>query len=289
MLIASLGCPSLLDHLKSTRDAALFMPDQPSIFRVFEQCVTARKSGQMIERESRQDKEFHFQNWFQASLSATGLNHEQGGRNTYPDFRMVASTEGYEVKGLAYPGRELNYDCNSQAPSGEHNGRTIYYVFGRYPAEPDGKRYPVLDLVVCHGDFLNAHHDYVHKNKSVRGFGSYGDILIRDRKMYVAPTPFGVVDGVAHHATLIIPSGTTAPKGFGCVGDIVRCEAAQLIVGYRFDLRTNTLTAETVPNPGADREHSFRAWRLKGESSEVVRLRTRAAKEAKIKVVTDED
>ena len=115
---------------------------------------------------------------------------------------MVASTEGYEVKGLAYPGRELNYDCNSQAPSGEHNGRSIYYVFGRYPAEPDGTNYPVLDLVVCHGDFLNAHHDYVHRNKSVRGFGSYGDLLIRDRKMYVAPTPFGVVEGVWHISPL---------------------------------------------------------------------------------------
>ena len=86
------------------------MPDHPSIFRVFEQCVAARRSGQLIERESRQDKEFHFQNWFQARLNATGLNHEQGGRNTCPDFRMVASTEGYEVKGLAYPGRELNYE-----------------------------------------------------------------------------------------------------------------------------------------------------------------------------------
>ncbi len=267
----------------------VLMPDQPSIFRVFEQCVTARHSGQLIERANRQDKEFHFQNWFQARLNATGLNHEQGGRNTYPDFRMVASTEGYEVKGLAYPGRELNYDCNSQAPSGEHNGRTIYYVFGRYPAEPDGTSYPVLDLVVCHGDFLNAHHDYVHKNKSVRGFGSYGDILIRDRKMYVAPTPFGVVDGVAHQSTLILPAGVAAPNGLVCVGDIVRREAAQLIVGYRFDLRTNTLTAESVPNPGADREHRFRAWRLKGELSEGVRLRTKAVKEAKIEVVPDED
>ena len=265
------------------------MPDQPSIFRVFEQCVAARRSGKLIERENRQDKEFHFQNWFQARLNTTGLNHEQGGRNTYPDFRMVASTEGYEVKGLAYPGRELNYDCNSQAPSGEHNGRTIYYVFGRYPAEPDGTSYPVLDLVVCHGDFLNAHHDYVHKNKSVRGFGSYGDILIRDRKMYVAPTPFGVVDGVAHQSTLIIPAGLAAPKGLVCVGDIVRRESAHLIVGYRFDLRTNTLTAETVPNPGADREHAFRAWRLAGEPNEPVRLRAKVSKAAKVEVVPDED
>ena len=54
-------------------------------------------------------------------------------------------------------------------------------------------------------------------------------------------------------------------------------------------LRTNTLTAETVSNPGADREHCFRAWRLKGESSESVCLRTRIAKEAKIEVVPDED
>jgi hypothetical protein len=40
-----------------------------------------------------------------------------------------------------------------------------------------------VDLVLCRGDFLNADHNYVHKNKSIRGFGSYGDIMIRDRKM----------------------------------------------------------------------------------------------------------
>ena len=65
-------------------------------------------------------------------------------------------------------------------------------MFGRYPQDPDGKRYPVLDLVLCHGRFLNADNTYVHKNKSFRGFGSYGDILVRDRKMYVAPTPFAL-------------------------------------------------------------------------------------------------
>jgi hypothetical protein len=58
---------------------------------------------------------------------------------------------------------------------------------------PDGRmdilRYPVLDLMLCHGSFLNADISYEHKNKSFRGFGSYGDILVRDRKMYVAPTP----------------------------------------------------------------------------------------------------
>lgn len=132
----------------------------------------------MIQRESGQDKEFHFQNWVRGRISETPHLFEEGGRNVYPDFRIVWLTEGYEIKGLAYPGRWINYDSNSQVPSGFHNGRTIYYVFGHYPKEPDGNSYPVLDLVVCHGDFLNADHEYVHENKAIRGFGSYGDILI---------------------------------------------------------------------------------------------------------------
>jgi hypothetical protein len=69
-------------------------------------------------------------------------------------------------------------------------------------------------LVICHGDFLNADHEYVHKNRSIKGFGSYGDIMIRDRKMYVAPTPFGLVTGVAHTQTLILPSANACPKDF---------------------------------------------------------------------------
>ena len=128
----------------------------------------AIQKGKLIRRESAQDKEFHFQNWVEARLVETELKFETGGRNSYPDFRMVEIAEGYEVKGLAYPGREVNYDCNSQIPSGMHNGRLIYYIFGRYPAEPDGNNYPVLDLAVCHGDFLNADHEYIHKNKSIK-------------------------------------------------------------------------------------------------------------------------
>lgn len=145
------------------------MADGSTVLSVFKRCVQAITRNVFIDRESRQDKEFHFQNWVQARLTDTGFNFERGGRNSYPDFRMVKFTEGYEVKGLAYPGRELNYDCNSQPPTGCHNGRTIFYIFGRYPAIPDGNSYPVLDLVICHGDFLNADHEYVHKNKSVKG------------------------------------------------------------------------------------------------------------------------
>ena len=86
-------------------------------------------------------------------------------------------TEGYEIKGLAWPGREREYDSNSQVPTGYHNGRQIFYVFGRYPADLSGyadqgnggRQYSVVDLVICHGDFLNADHNYVHKNQERKG------------------------------------------------------------------------------------------------------------------------
>ena len=133
---------------------------------------------------------------------------------------------------------------------------------GVYPAEPDGNSFPVLDLVICHGDFLNADHEYAHKNKNVKGFGSYGDIMIRDRKMYVAPTPFGLVSGVAHNQTLVLPEGFPVTGEFKDVGRLVRREADVLIVGYTFDLRNNILKPETVSNPSVGQEHVFHAWRV---------------------------
>ncbi len=250
------------------------MQTTTTVLDVFTRCVAAIRDGKLIRRESRQDKEFHFQDWVLSRLGETAFHHEVGGRNSYPDFRMVSFTEGYEVKGLAYPGRELNYDCNSQVPSGNHNGRAIFYLFGRYPATPDGDSYPVLDLVICHGDFLNADHDYVHQNKSVKGFGSYGDIMIRDRKMYVAPTPFGLVSGVAHTQTLILPGDFPAKADFMPVGNLIRKETEKLIVGYSFDLRKNALKPKTIANPAAGKEHLFRAWRLPGTPGDPVEMRS---------------
>lgn len=245
-----------------------------TVLNIFKHCVEAIRGGSLIHRVSSTDKEFHFQNWFKARLEDIVQNFEIGGRNSYPDFRMVASTDGYEIKGLAYPGRDASFDSNSQVPTGYHNGRTIYYVFGRYPKNPDGDSYPVLDLVLCHGDFLNADHEYIHENKSVKGFGSYGDILIRDRKMYVVPTPFRLVNGVAHKQTLILPADVTPGNNFFKVGELCRREATELIIGYSFDLQTNYLIPKQIPNPDAGREHIFRAWRLNGSPSEAISMRS---------------
>ncbi len=244
-----------------------------TVASVFQRCVEAIRNGSLIERESSRDKEFHFQDWFRKRLAETGLNFDQGGRNSYPDFALVRSAEGYEIKGLAYPGRDASFDSNSQVPTGLHNGRAIYYVFGRYPKQPDGNAYPVLDLVICHGDFLNVDHEYRHKNKSVKGFGSYGDILIRDRKMYVVPTPFQLLEGAAHQQTLVLPAEFQLGKGFLKLGDLRRTEADEILVGYAFNLQTNTLVPRRAPNPSAGKLHVFRAWRLDGSSTLPVLMR----------------
>lgn len=261
---------------------------------IFRTCVVAIRDGILIEREGASDKEFHFQNWFRARLEGIGINFDTPGRNTYPDFRLVHSPEGYELKGLAYPGREADYDSNSQLPCGEHNGRQVYYVFGRYPVKPDGNRYPVLDLVLCHGSFLNADNSYEHKNKSFRGFGSYGDILVRDRKMYVAPTPFALADGTAHRRTLIVPAADAPGEGFVAVGELLRREVDNLVVAYEFDLRTNELRTTLAPNPNAGREHVFIAYRLEGDPADGVSLRKKERvlqelKAAELSIADDEE
>lgn len=230
---------------------------------VFLACDLAIQKGMLIHRVSRQDKEFHFQNWFSKRLDELGIHYDPPSRNSYPDFRLVQIAEGYEVKGLAYPGREATYDSNSQVPSGFHNGRTIYYLFGRYPKDPDADDYPAIDLVLCHGDFLNADHTYVHKNKSIKGFGSYGDIMIRDRKMYVSPTPFALTAGTTGQRTLILPEGMSDAR-LEPVGELTRVECEKLVVGYSFDLRTNVLTPQYVDNPAAGTCHQFIAYRPKG-------------------------
>ena len=148
-------------------------------------------------------------------------------------------------------------------------------VFGRYPVEPDGNRYPVLDLVLCHGSFLNADNTYVHKNKSFRGFGSYGDILVRDRKMYVAPTPFALTDGTAHRRTIILPESEAVDANMTEVGTLVRTEVESVVTAYQFDLKTNELQTTLVPNPNAGTQHIFKAYRLEGDSLDPVTLRDR--------------
>ncbi len=233
----------------------------------------AKQRAVLIQRASRADKEFHFQNWVSARLAEADLTHDTPGRNTYPDFTLVHHPEGYEVKGLGWPGREASYDSNSRVPTGMHNDRIIWYVFGRYPSGTDDTEYPVIDLVLCHGDFLNADHRYAHKNRSFKGFGSYGDLLVRDRKMYVAPTPFALTTGTTGQMTLIAPAELPVGGDLEQVGELTRTETEFMIIGYFFDMRSNKLIPDTARNPSAGRKHDFAAYKMKGTGSGPVTMR----------------
>lgn len=233
---------------------------------IFLECDRAFRGGDLIQMVSASDKEYHFQNWVQTRIEACDLAYDDPGRNTYPDFRLVNHPEGYEVKGLRYPGRNENYDSNSQVPTATHNGREVFYIFGRYPKADAGEtEYPVVDLVVCHGSFLNADGEYKHKNKSFKGFGSYGDIMVRDRKMYVVPTPFALAEGTIGLSTLILPTDYEIESDqLVDVGTLERTEVDELITSYEFNLETNDMITHTEENPSAGRVHSFRAYRSKG-------------------------
>lgn len=244
-----------------------------TIVDVFIECYTAIRRGALIRRESRRDKEFHFQDWFAHRLVDLGIQFDAVARNAYPDFRLVHDALGFETKGLRFPGRVATYDSNSQVPSGHHHGRDIVYVFGRYPAEPLREdEYPVYDLILCHGSFLNADTDYVHENKSVRGFGSYGDIMIRDRKMYVTPTPFALTANTEGQITLILPEATPVDDRVTKRGELVRVETDSMVVGYRFDLQSNELSTQIIPNPHAGLEHRFVAYRVRQEPGPLVTM-----------------
>lgn len=243
---------------------------------LFLSCDEAVTRGVLIERVSRRDKEFAVQDWVRDRLDEAEIGYVENGRNKYPDFLLDGDPpEGVEVKGLAYPGREVDFDANSAAPAGEHEGRTIYYVFVRYP-DTEEDRYAVSDLVVCHGDLMNPTRGYVHKNRSFRTFGGYGDIMIRDRKMYVVRTPYDIAEGLVGHRTLIVPAGEQVPDELTRVGELTRVEADNVAVGYTFDLRTNEIVVIEEANPTASKRHTFAAYRVPGdEEATEVRLSTR--------------
>jgi len=150
----------------------------------------------------------------------------------------------------------------------------------RYPKEGRGT-YRVHDLVICHGDFLNPTRDYVHRNQNVPNFGAYGDIMIRDRKMYVVRTPYAIAHGLAGQRTLILPSGSDVPDGFRAVGTLKRHEADEVAVGYEFDLKLAELRTISERNPNAGRLHTFTAYRVQHGDTTAVSMAISTPKRAR--------
>lgn len=214
------------------------------------------------------DKEFHFQNWVYDRIREAGHHSSSVGRNTYPDFSIDGTGEAYEVKGITVGSRERDFDSNSALPSGVHQGKQVFYVFGRYDNDRTGGTNPTVhDIAIVHGSFLNAGQGFVAANRSLRVLGSYGDILLRDRKMYAPYTPYKLLSGVKGECTLVLPASEAMPAGFVEVGHFDRVETDLIPVGYKADLKADTLVGEFEPNPSSGVVHSFVAYRTQESGS----------------------
>lgn len=55
-------------------------------------------------------------------------------------------------------------------------------------------------------------------------------------------------------------------------GRLDRVEAKKIVVGYSFDLKTNTMTSTTIPNPSSGLVHAFIAYRLVHDSDNPVAI-----------------
>ena len=251
--------------LTKTEFAALAAP-----LKIFLSLAHGFHNSVPIVRASQQDKEYHFQNWVERRITAAGLKFQKLGRHGYPDFILSEHPSGYEVKGLAVPGRTADFDCNSQLPLALQDGRAVYYVFGRYP-NSTSLEFPVHDLVLCSASLLNAETVNTNTNQSFRGAGSYGDILIRDRRMYVSPTPYALMPETVGNATLVLEGDSTPiPPQLRKVGQLERTEAPDVVTGYSFDFATNQLASQRASNASAGASHHFNLYRISAHSEPAI-------------------
>lgn len=211
-----------------------------------------------MQPRSAGDKEYFAQDWLADRMNEIGYTFAISGRNTYPDFWVGEGADrfGVEVKSLAFangrPARS-DFDTNSTIPGGEKQGFAVYTAFFLYTGAGADPR-PIHSLCFLHGDLLNADRAFVHENKAIHGFGSYGDAFIRDRKMYVFKTPFTIFPDLLGEIRLIVPSGqgiaATNPR-LEQVGTIERSWAENRVIGYRMDLVANIVTPEVERSPSA--------------------------------------
>jgi len=210
---------------------------------IFCEMAQACRRGVRMKPRSLNDKEYFAQDWFIERLNAVGVEYEQQGRNSYPDFWVGGSqdVEGYEIKSLAVvkgkPAR-TTIDFNSTIPSGRKEGRDVFLVFFLY--EGTGAERAVHSVSVAHGDLINSDHALAdeHLNVAVHDFGAFADGFIRNRKMYVFPHPITIDPTGLARLRLIVPtSWKMADRRLKRVRRIERKVAAQTVDRYTIRLR----------------------------------------------------
>lgn len=231
---------------------------------IFLEMANAIKQGRSMLPRSANDKEYFAQDWFSDRVKATGLEAMQQGRNSYPDFWVsdVHITEGYEIKSLSFangrPARR-DIDFNSTIPSGKKGDNECFLVFFLYTGSGSNPR-PVHTVSLVHGDLINSDHALAdaHINVSITQFGSYGNGFIRNRKMYVLPTPITIDPTGIGKVRLITPQNWNIQHSqLTNVGKITMRVADESISQYTIDMLGGKPVTEMKKNVNAGEEKHF--------------------------------
>lgn len=243
------------------------MPKATHSVSIFLEAANAVANGVHMLPRSKDDKEYFPQDWFAARVAAVGLPQAAQGRNSYPDFWVGDAAhsprEGFEVKSLAFangrPARS-DFDSNSTIPSGQKHGHDVFLVFFLYTGSGANPR-PVHSLTIAHADLINADHAVAaaHLNEGVQGFGTFGEGFIRNRKMYVFPTPYTIDPSGLSRCRLIVPAAWAVNDGrLQKVGTLNRVVAGTELSSYHIHLDGVTPAASiTHPRADAGKVHSF--------------------------------
>lgn len=197
----------------------------------------ARQNG--IDARSSSDKEFAAQDWAVANAARAGLDVTELGRHAPVDLHVGAPARiGVQVKGLTLArGRVRDtLDYSSTFPSPHHDDiPTVLAYLQLHPRlRPGGTvrthTVCVADMALVQGD------DITTQNRSVAGAGSYGDVNVRCRLMYIGAQPVALA---ARHGIDIdgIPS--------------LILEQGDLTVGAAFE--RGLRRAGTITRPGVSR------------------------------------
>ncbi len=225
---------------------------------LFRSYAHARAARIPAVKRSADDKEYFVQDWVAARSAEAGCRVEARGRNSYPDFWMSldGSTIGNEVKSLAHraTGRaaRTDVDFNSTPPRPVAEGQDCFLTFVLYRHVSLDNPLEAIVTTICLADMavMNADADFVPLNLSVKGFGSYGDGIIRNRRMYRFRHPVTVLDeaglDIRDQPTLILPAGSLREEdaladGLVSLGAIERPPASQLLVSYLVDVKTGEI------------------------------------------------
>lgn len=244
-----------------------------TLFRSFARAHSTRIPA---VKRSKDDKEYHIQDWVEQRAIEAGCETKVQGRNSYPDFWMSLddTTIGNEVKSLAHysngrPARR-DVDFNSTAPQPRVNSRDCFLTFVLYRQESSDTPLHGRVTTLCLTDIslLNADRDFLALNLSVKQFGSYGDGMIRNRRMYRFLHPVTLLEGfgieIRDRSTLILPESSldrveASRDGLVKIGSIERTTVPQRLASYRVNVRTGEIQPTFVEQQPQS-VHRFEVW-----------------------------